>query len=119
VLVAASALTLFLFSAALWLLIAPLAVFGLCLGTAITTAYAAGGAVIPRDAHATSFGFLTSASMTGVAISPVLSGLLGARSIRAVFIAGAVVLGVLAIVVRRVMVERNPPMGSTPAIEES
>ena len=119
VLVAAAALTVFLFSAALWLLVAALALFGLCLGTAITTAYAAGGAVIPRDVHATGFGFLTSASMAGVAISPVLSGLLGARSIRGVFIAGIVVLGILALVVRRVMVERNPPVESAPPMDES
>ena len=119
VLVAAGGLTVFILSAALWLLIASLAVVGLCTGTAITTAYTAGGAVIPRDIHGAGFGFLTSASMTGVAISPVLSGLLGARSIRAVFVAGAVVLGILAIVVRRVMVERNPPVESAPAVEES
>jgi len=119
VLVAAAALSVFLFSAALWLLIAPLAVFGLSVGTAITTAYTAGGAVIPREVHGTGFGFLTTASMTGVALSPVLSGLLGARSIRGVFVAGIVVLGILAVVVRRVMVERNPPMESAPAVEES
>jgi len=119
VLVAAAALSVFVFAAALWLLIVPLAVFGLCLGTAITTAYTAGGAVIPREVHGTGFGFLTTASMTGVAISPVLSGLLGARSIRSVFVAAIVLLGVLAVVVRRVMVERNPPVESAPAVEES
>ena len=58
---------------------ASLAVVGLCLGTSITTAFAAGGAVIPQDVHATGFGFLTSASLSGVAISPVLSGLVAAR----------------------------------------
>jgi MFS family permease len=119
VVVAAAALSGFLLSAALWLLIIPLAVFGLCLGTAITTAYTAGGAVIPREVHGTAFGFLTTASMTGVAISPVMSGLLGARSIRSVFVAAIVVLGILAVVVRRVMVERNPPPESAPAVEES
>jgi MFS family permease len=119
VLIAAAALGVFVLSAALWLLIVPLAVFGLCLGTAITTAYTAGGAVIPREVHGTAFGFLTTASMTGVAISPVMSGLLGVRSIRSVFVAAIVVLGILAVVVRRVMVERNPPPESTPAVEES
>ncbi|MBI2185663.1 MAG: MFS transporter [Acidobacteria bacterium] len=119
VIAAAAALTLFLLSAALGLLIASLAVVGLSIGTAITTAYTAGGAVLPRDVHATGFGFLTSASLTGVAISPVLSGLLAAHSIRAVFAAAAVVLGILAVVVRRVMVERNPPVESAPAVEES
>jgi MFS family permease len=75
--------------------------------------------VIPRDVHATAFGFLTSASLIGVALSPVLSGLIGTRSIRAVFVAGVVTLVILAIVVRRVMVERNPPVEPTPAVEES
>ena len=119
VLAGAAALTVFIVSAGLWLLIGSLAMVGLCMGTAITTAYTAGGAVLPHDVHATGFGFLTSASLTGVAISPVLSGLLAAHSIRAVFAAGIVVLGILAIVVRRVMVERNPPVEATPAVEES
>ena len=64
-------------------------------------------------------GFLTSASLTGVALSPVLMGLLGARTIRGVFLAGVVLLAILAVVVRRVMVERNPPVESPPAVEES
>jgi MFS family permease len=119
VVAAAASLTGFMLSSALGLLIASLAVVGLCMGTAITTAYTAGGAVLPHDVHATGFGFLTSASLTGVAISPVLAGLLGARSIRAVFVAGIIVLGILAVVVRRVMVERNPPVESAPAVEES
>ena len=75
--------------------------------------------MVPKDVHATGFGFLTSASLIGVALSPVLSGLLGAQSIRAVFVAGAVTLVILAVVVRRVMVERAPPVESTPAVEES
>ena len=84
-----------------------------------TTAFAAGGAVIPHDSHATGFGFLTSASLSGVAISPVLSGLVAAHSIRAVFVSAVVVLLALAVVVRRVMVERNPPVESAPVVEES
>ena len=48
--------------------------------------------------------------LIGVALSPVLSGLLGAQSIRAVFVTGTVALVVLAVVVRRVMVERDPPV---------
>jgi len=119
VLAGAAALSVFTVSAALWLLVASLVVVGLCLGTAITTAYTAGGAVLPTEVHATGFGFLTSASLTGVAISPVLAGLLAAHSIRGVFVAAIVVLGVLAVVVRRVMVERNPPVEPAPAVEES
>ena len=119
VLVAAAALGIFTLSTALWLLAGSMAVVGLCAGTSITTAFTAGGAVIPREVHATAFGFLTSASLTGVAISPVLAGLLGAHSIRGVFVAGVVILALLAFVVRRVMVERNPPMEPAPAVEES
>lgn len=118
-LIAAPALTVFTLSRAGWLLAASMGVVGLCIGTSITTAYAAGSAVIPRDVHATAFGFLTSASLIGVALGPVLSGLLGARSIRAVFVAGIVGLIILAVVVRRVMVDRNPPVDSAPAVEES
>ena len=83
-LMAAFGLTAFAFSTSTWLMTAAMAVVGLGIGTAITTAYTAGGVVIPRDVHATAFGFLTSASLIGIALSPALSGLLGAQSIRAV-----------------------------------
>jgi MFS family permease len=98
---------------------ATMAVVGLCIGTSMTTAFAAGGAVIPEEVHATAFGFLTFASLSGVAISPVLSGLVAAHSIRAVFISAVVVLLMLALIVRRVMVERNPPIEAAPVVEES
>jgi MFS transporter, DHA1 family, multidrug resistance protein len=119
VLAAAAALGVFTVSQSIWLLAPSLAVVGLCMGTSITTAFAAGGAVIPQDVHATGFGFLTSASLSGVAISPVLSGLIAARSIRAVFAVAVVILLALALVVRRVMVERNPPMEAAPVVGES
>ena len=91
-LMAAAGLTGFAIAPTTWLMAGTMAVVGLGIGTAITTAYTAGGVVIPRDVHATAFGFLTSASLIGIALSPALSGLLGAQSIRAVFVAGVVVL---------------------------
>ena len=106
-------------SKGLWLLVPSLAVVGLCIGTSVTTAFAAGGAVIPAEVHATAFGFLTGASLIGVAISPVLSGLIAARSIRGVFVAGAVVLLILGAIVRRMMVERSPQVESAPVVDES
>ena len=119
-LVAASGLALFTVSTGVWWLAAALALVGLGIGTSVTTAFAAGNAVIPKDVHATAFGFLTGASLIGIAVSPVLSGLVAALSIRAVFAGGAVVLILLAITVRRVMVDRAPFVsGATPAIEES
>ncbi len=118
VLIAASGLALFAASTTFWVMAIAVGMVGLCMGTSVTTAFAAGGAVIPHDVHATAFGFLTSASLAGVALSPVLAGLIAARSIRAVFIAGVVLLVILALVVRRVMVERNSPVEQTPAVEE-
>ncbi|HEY4646189.1 MAG TPA: MFS transporter, partial [Steroidobacteraceae bacterium] len=49
VMIAAAALGVFTVSRNIWLLAAALAVVGLCIGTSITTAFAAGGAVIPQD----------------------------------------------------------------------
>ena len=118
VLVGAAALALFTASTAAWVLAVSLALVGLCIGTSITTAYAAGNAVIPHEVHSTAFGFLTGAALIGIALSPVLSGLVAARSIRAVFVVAIVVLIILAIVVRKVMVERNPPVESAPPMEE-
>jgi len=115
---AAAGLGVFTVAQSFWLLAASLAVVGLCLGTSNTTAFAAGGAVIPQEVHATGFGFLTSASLSGVAISPVLSGLVAVRSIRAVFVAAVVLLLTLAFVVRRVMVERNPRVEPAPVVDE-
>ena len=118
VLVGASALAIFTAADTVWPLAVALGVVGLCIGTSITTAYAAGNAVIPPEVHSTAFGFLTGAALIGIALSPVLSGLVAARSIRAVFISGIVALIVLAFVVRKVMVERNPPVEAAPAMEE-
>jgi MFS family permease len=118
VLIGAAALGVFTASAAAWTLALSLAAVGLCIGTSITTAYAAGNAVIPHEVHATAFGFLTGAALIGIALSPVLSGLVAARSIGAVFVMGIVALIILAIVVRKVMVERNPPVEAAPPMEE-
>jgi len=47
---------------------------------------------------------LTSASLTGMAVSPVVAGFLGATGIRAVFIVDVGLMGMLAVFVLRVMV---------------
>ncbi|MBI4888243.1 MAG: MFS transporter [Acidobacteria bacterium] len=119
VLIGAVALGLFTLTRGIWLMGASMAVVGLCIGTSITTAFAAGGAVIPEEVHATAFGFLTFASLSGVAISPVLAGLLAAHTLAGVFVTAASILAILAVVVRRVMVERALPVESAPAVEES
>jgi MFS family permease len=118
-LLGAGALAVFAQARGIWVLALSAALFGVAIGTSLTTAFAAGGAVIPRDAHGASFGVLTSASLAGVACSPVLAGLVGARSIRVVFAGGVVVLLALAVLVRRVMVERAIAVTPAPAVEES
>ena len=118
-LLGASGLVLFSISSGGWSLAGSLAVVGLGIGTSATTAFAAGNAVIPKEVHATAFGFLTGASLIGIAVSPVLSGLVAAQSIQAVFAAGAVAMVVMAVAVRHVMVERAPPGDAAPVMEES
>lgn len=115
---AGAALGVFALGEHLTVLVPAMAVFGLGLGTATTAAFTAGGALVPRHRHATSFGFLTSASLVGSAVSPALAGLVAGQSIRVVFASGVVVLGVLAIVVSRLMVaggevEPAPPTDET------
>jgi MFS transporter, DHA1 family, multidrug resistance protein len=83
-----------------WLFVAtPL--FGVGIGAGMTAAYTAAAGVIPASARGAGFGLLTTASLIGLAVSPIVSGLLGATSIRAVWGLDVVGLVVLAIVVHR------------------
>ena len=77
---------------------------GVGIGAAMTAAYTAAGFVIPSGAHGTSFGVLTSASLTGMAVSPIVSGFLGNTGIRAVFAVDVALMALLAIAVRSMMV---------------
>ena len=118
-LVGAAALAVFAAGVSLWVLAPSMATFGLAVGTVMTTAYAAANSVIPSHVQGASFGFLTSASLIGSAVSPVLSGLVGVRSFHVVFLMGSALLTLLALGVRRVMVDRNLAVESTPVTEES
>jgi MFS family permease len=91
--------------ATVWLVGTAAVLFGLGIGVASTAAYTAAASVVPHGARATGFGMLSSASLTGLAASPVVAGFLGATSIRGVFVLDVLILAVLALVVRRVMVE--------------
>jgi DHA1 family multidrug resistance protein-like MFS transporter len=108
----------FLLTSSAWWLALPTAVFGVGIGAATTAAYTAATAVIPAGARGAGFGLLTTASLVGLAVSPIVSGLLGATSIRTVFAADAVILGALAIVVKRLMIAEPLPKPATPAPEE-
>jgi MFS family permease len=102
---AALGLAWFTASSAAWALMVGILAVGIGVGVAMTAAFTAAGASIPRHVHSTSFGFLTGASLTGTAVGPVLGGLVAARSISGVFVLGVVVLTGLAFTVRRLMAE--------------
>ena len=101
----------------IWLMAVAIAMFGIGVGTASTAAYTAAGSVIPAGAHGTGFGVLSSASLVGLAVSPIVAGSLGATTLRGVFVLDVLVLAVLAVVVRRVMVDKSPV--TAPAIEDA
>jgi MFS family permease len=84
----------------------------------MTAAYAAAAGVMPVSLRGAGFGLLTSASLVGVAVSPMISGLIAATDLRLVFATDAVVLCLLAFSVRRVMVEAPAPEAA-PAIEDA
>ena len=89
------------------IMVAASALVGIGIGTAMTAAYAAAGLVIPSGAHGTGFGVLTSASLTGMAVSPIVAGFLGATGIRAVFAVDVALMALLALTVRSVMVSAD------------
>ena len=87
-----------------WVMSVASAVFGVGIGAAMTAAYSAAGRVIPAGAHGTGFGVLTSASLVGMASSPLIAGLLGGTNIRAVFFVDLALMTIVAIVVEKTMV---------------
>jgi MFS family permease len=93
-------------------------IFGLAIGVASTAAYTAAGAVIPHEARGAGFGLLSTGSLAGLAISPVVCGLLGTLSLRAVFVLDLFTLVLVAGIVRRVMVTRTLAPAEAPAPEE-
>ena len=93
-------------------------VFGLSIGAAMTAAYTAAAASLPDGVRATGFGFLTSASLVGIAVSPMVAGLLARTGLRSVFVVNVVMLAVLGGVVQRTMGE---PVRETtgPVVEDA
>ncbi len=85
----------------MWTLTAGLVVASLGIGVAMTAAYSTAGALLPADAHVTGFGIMTTASLVGLAFSPVLAGFVGASGLRIVFIVDVVLLLALALAVTR------------------
>jgi DHA1 family multidrug resistance protein-like MFS transporter len=101
-----------------WLLVFGTPVFGIAIGVATTAAYTAASSVMPASGRGAGFGLLTTASLSGLALSPIVNGILGATSIRAVFILDAVGLGMLAVIVSRLMIAAPMMSATAPATEE-
>jgi DHA1 family multidrug resistance protein-like MFS transporter len=89
----------------IWMMSLASVFFGLGIGAAMTASYSAAGSVIPRGAHGTGFGVLTSASLVGMASSPFIAGFLGGTSIRVVFAVDLAVMGIMAAAVQKLMVD--------------
>jgi len=93
-----------------------LAAAGAAIGVGMTAAYTSGGALLPRDAHATGFGLMMTASLIGLAASPIVAGFISGPELRVVFEADIVLmLGVAAIVwwrMRRPAASRPPTGGA-------
>jgi MFS transporter, DHA1 family, multidrug resistance protein len=109
---------LYVFAGATAALIAGALVLGLAIGAASTAAYTAAGAVIPPHSRGTGFGLLSTGSLVGLALSPVICGLLGTVSLRAVFVLDTVILVLLAVIVRRLMVQSHLAPTAAPVTEE-
>jgi MFS transporter, DHA1 family, multidrug resistance protein len=101
-----------------WLLLLGTPIFGIAIGVATTAAYTAASSVMPGTARGAGFGLLTTASLTGLALSPIVSGILGATSIRAVFLLDTVGLIALALAVSRLMIAGPLLTPTAPATEE-
>lgn len=106
------------FAPATWVLLLGTPVFGAAIGVATTAAYTAANSVMPPEARGAGFGLLTTASLAGLALSPVINGLLASVSIRAVFLLDAIGLLVLAAMVSRLMIVAPLPRTPAPATEE-
>jgi MFS family permease len=105
-------------SANVWLFGATASIFGIGIGVAMTAAYTTAASAIPEAARAFGFGFLTSASLVGMAISPMVAGLLAHAGIRSVFLVDGAMLLIFGVAVRQVM-EEPTGVAASPAMEDA
>ena len=103
--VAAAGAGLFGLSGNFWIMSAASVLLGIGIGAAMTASYSAAGAVIPPGAHGAGFGVLTSASLVGMASSPLIAGVVGGTSIRIVFFVDLAMMALLAVLVHNAMVD--------------
>jgi MFS family permease len=116
--VAALGTLTYVFADGMGVLVVGTTIFGLAIGAASTAAYTAAGAVIPPEARGAGFGLLTTGSLIGLATSPIICGLLGTLSLRAVFVLDSLALLFVAGLVRRLMATAPTTPTAAPATEE-
>ncbi len=97
----------------LWIVGAAIVIAGTAMGAATTTIYSIAGGLLPADAHATGFGIMTTASLLGLAVSPVVAGFIGAAGLRIVFVADVFLLLILAVLVLRGLRSHSMPGGKS------
>ncbi len=85
------------------LLLLAAAIFGAGIGVATTAVYTAAGRAASVSVRGVLFGYLTTGYLVALAVSPVVSGFIGARSMRAVFFVDGAGLAVMAGCVRWLM----------------
>lgn len=95
----AVALILFLSVPSVAAMTVAFALFGLGIGGATTAAYTAGGYSIPPGGQAMGFGFLTGAGLAGLAVSPVVAGLMARTNLLAIFLLDIAVLALATVLV--------------------
>ena len=111
---AATAVGIIVIAPSLWAVAAAMPLFGVSVGVSTTTIYAVAGSSLPPDAHATGFGVMTTASLLGLAVSPVIAGFIGGNGLRLVFMADVVLLVIVSALVFKFLrahpVEHLEPM---------
>lgn len=95
----AVALAAIVVAPSLTILAVAIVIAGTAMGSSTTAIYSVAGGLLPADAHATGFGIMTTASLMGLAISPVAAGLIGSAGLGIVFVADVVLLVVLGVLV--------------------
>ena len=100
-LLAAGAVSMIVMAPSLWFVGLAMPLFGIAVGVSTTTIYAVAGSSLPADAHATGFGVMTTASLMGLAVSPVIAGFIGGSGLRLVFVADVVLLVAVGLFVLR------------------
>lgn len=81
----AGALIGFVWGASPGWLAAMMLIFGGAMGAATTVAYTEGGRHVPPEAHGEGFGYLNAANLVGLALSPVVAGVLSRGALGWVF----------------------------------